>query len=377
VDIRRPDPPRRRRARPVADAPVDELLLRTEDLTKGWLLALLEQAPLDDAPGILAADVARDGPRVCDAIVRALADETDLRRLEEGGALELLVAQTGEFAGAQGVAATSRAVDALGAIMWSALRDSLRHPDPEQVTELAERLSLVMELVRAAALRRLDLPEASRTPQRPAATLRETAGPRHEPLPPRRQAPAPRHEALPAHEAGPAPPPQASAARAPHEVVDPDALWVGALEDEIARSERNGTPLSLLLVELEDADRVAIVEPSPRATATFGHFAQAVRSVLRRQDTLACESDSRAWIIARDTGRIGGQALGSRIVGAVRAAPPWRGAPLAVNVGLAVLGEDGRDRSSLVEAAEESCYDAEASGVGISGDPAPWREPPT
>ena len=34
-------PPRRRRARPVADAPVDVLLPRAEDLAKGWLLALL------------------------------------------------------------------------------------------------------------------------------------------------------------------------------------------------------------------------------------------------------------------------------------------------------------------------------------------------
>ncbi|HEY8765189.1 MAG TPA: hypothetical protein VIM18_13425, partial [Solirubrobacteraceae bacterium] len=75
-------PPRLRRARPVADAPIDALLLRVEDLTKGWLLALLEQAPLDDAPAILAADLARDGPRVCSAVVRALADESDLHRLE-------------------------------------------------------------------------------------------------------------------------------------------------------------------------------------------------------------------------------------------------------------------------------------------------------
>jgi len=83
MDGRRSQPPRRRRARPVADAPVDELLLRVEDLTKGWLLALLEQAALEDAPAILAADVARDGPRVCEAIVRALAD--DLARQRDVG----------------------------------------------------------------------------------------------------------------------------------------------------------------------------------------------------------------------------------------------------------------------------------------------------
>src|ERR1019366_6923593 len=96
-------PPRRRRARPVADAPLDALLLATDDLTKGWLLALLEQAPLD---------------------------------------------------GAQSLEAVSRAVDALLAVLWSALRDELRTPDPDQVSELAERLALIGELVRGAALRR-------------------------------------------------------------------------------------------------------------------------------------------------------------------------------------------------------------------------------
>jgi hypothetical protein len=104
--------PRRRRARPVADAPIDTLLLATEDLTKGWLLALLEQASLDEAPAILAVDLTREGPRLCDALLRAISDDADLRRLEPGGALEPLVAQVGELAGAQTLEAISRGVDA-------------------------------------------------------------------------------------------------------------------------------------------------------------------------------------------------------------------------------------------------------------------------
>ena len=147
-----PGPPRRRRARPVSDAPIETLLQQTEDLTKGWLLALLERAPLDDAPRILAADLTREGPRVCAAMLRAIADETDHRRLEPGGALQPLVARVGELAGAAGAAATSLAVDALHSVMWAALRSELRDPDPDLITELAERLSQVTGLMRAAAL---------------------------------------------------------------------------------------------------------------------------------------------------------------------------------------------------------------------------------
>src|SRR6202035_6144974 len=91
--------PRRFPSRPVADTPVDALLARVEDLTKGWLLALLEQRELEDAPAILAAAVVRDGPRLCDAVVRALADDHDLQRLEPGGALERLASRAGEMAG--------------------------------------------------------------------------------------------------------------------------------------------------------------------------------------------------------------------------------------------------------------------------------------
>ncbi len=351
-----PGPPRRRRARPVADAPVDALLGRAEDLAKGWLLTLLEQAPLDEAPGILAADLARDGPRVCAAVVRALADDGDLRRIESGGALELLVARAGEFSGAIGPEATSRAIGALSAVIWSAVRSELSDPEPEQVYELAERLALVIELVRSAALRR---PEAD--------TFQSRADPDAGPaLQPRRLA-----SVAPAGSGRPTGPESAGPGSEP--------LWMGALEDEVLRSERSGAALALLLLELDDADRIAAVEAPGEATATFGRFAQAVRTVVRRGDILACESETRAWIIARDTGRSGAQALAQRAVNAVRAARPWRGAPMTVSVGLAVLGEDGADSTALTEAAEEAKFAAAASGTGVEeysrpdpdGDPHP------
>ena len=349
-------PPRRRRARAIAGAPVDELLAHGEELTKGWLLALLEETPLVQAPSILTVDVARDGPRVCEAVLRAVASETDLRRLQPGGALEVLVASTGRLAGADGPEAISRAVDALGAVLWSALRDSLERPDPDEIAQLLERLGMVMELVRQAALR---------------TGAGEELAPGHEAPAEQRREPAPQPESGP--EAGRSGltlaaddrPLTASQTAEPETSGEP--LWVGAVKDEIAKAEHAGAPLSLLLVELEDADRVLAVEREA-ATGTFGRFAQAVRGVLRRHDILASESDTRAWIIAPDTGRLGAQALGARIVAAVRAAPPWRGAPLAVSVGLAVFKEDGREHRSLIEAAEESRFAAEGSGAGIEAD---------
>jgi GGDEF domain-containing protein len=110
---------------------------------------------------------------------------------------------------------------------------------------------------------------------------------------------------------------------------------------------------------------VRSIEPPEGVAAILGRFAHAVRAAMRRKDILVSESDTRAWIVARDTGRIGAQALGARVVEALRAADWWRGAPLTVSVGVAVLSEDGRDRATLIDAAEEARFAAAASGVGI------------
>ncbi len=356
-----PGPPRRRRARPVADAPVDLLLERLEDLAKGWLLALLEHAPLDDMPAILAGDFAREGPRLCDAVVRALADDGDLRRLEPGGALELLASGAGRLAGARDTAGTARAVDALGETVWGGLRAALPNPDPDQIAELAERLTLVIGLVRSAALSG-DAGDAGEGGAR-SEQAGEQAYPGEPPSGPEPQgfgaSRRPHVVSVPPVEPPRTDPPPMPSAGA----TDRQALWVGAFEEELVRAERSGAQLSLLLAELEDADRVLAVEPPGEASATFGRFAQAVRDAVRRQDILACESDSRAWVIARDTGRPGAQALADRIAETVRAGRQWRGAPLSVTLGVAVLGEDGRDSATLIEVAEEARFAAAASGV--------------
>jgi GGDEF domain-containing protein len=349
---------------------VEALLLRGEELAKAWLLALVEDAPLDEAAAILAGDVARDGPRICDAVLRALYDEADLRRIEHEGVLEPLASRAGELAGARSAEAAARAVRALEQVMWAALRGELAHTDPDLLADAAERLSLVAALVLAAVLRRRDESEAAaHAPVRVASPLRVAqGGPGAGDQPERRaeKGVTPGIEetggTLGVFEEG------GSGNGGDANEAGRDALWVGALRDEIARAGRASLPLSLLLVELDDAERLVAVEPGGEASATFGRFAQAVRMSVRRRDVLACETDSRAWIIARDTGRAGAQALGSRIANSVPAEGSWRGAPLMVSVGVAVLGEDGYNAAALIDAAEQMRFAAEASGIGIVGD---------
>jgi GGDEF domain-containing protein len=291
--------------------------------------------------------------------------------------LEPLVSACGAFGGEAGPAAALRTVEALHAVLWSALRAELRDPEPDLVYDLAARLDAVCELVRTAAVSRQGREEgATRVAPVPAVVSVAPGGGPGGPQgaagspvadPAWSEAPGPVLEADP----GPTladepdlPPPtplrpvfSATARRDRNEV-----LWVAALEEEVVRSRRSGAALSLLLVELEDGDRLAQSELGAEAAAAFGRFPQAVRSVLRRQDLLASEAQTRVWVIARDTARPGARALGDRIAAAVGELGPLHGAPLTVNVGLAVLGEDAHDCSSLLEAAEEAAFTAAAVG---------------
>ena len=168
--------PRRKRPRPVVSTGVEALLLRGEELAKAWLLALVEDAPLDEAAAILAGEVARDGPRICDAVVRALYDEADLRRIDQEGVLEPLASRAAEMAGASSAEAAARAVRALEQVMWAALRGELAQTDPDLLADAAERLSLVAALVLAAVLRRRDQGEAATQGPARVAPLRVARG---------------------------------------------------------------------------------------------------------------------------------------------------------------------------------------------------------
>jgi GGDEF domain-containing protein len=47
-------------------------------------------------------------------------------------------------------------------------------------------------------------------------------------------------------------------------------------------------------------------------------------------------------------------------------AQAWRGAPLTVSIGVAVLGEDGADSDELIGSAEQARLAAAADGVGCT-----------
>jgi len=320
----------------VSDTALELLETRAEDLAKAWLLELIERRPLAEAPTVLAGAISSDGPRLCAAIVRAIGSDRDLEALAPGGALGDLAASAGQLAGARGPEAALDALAALSGVVWSAACEAVRGPDPELIAQLAERLARVEGVLRQAVLRRGEHADT-------AALLGERP--------------------LVEEQAGEAPSVEEQAGEAPSVDRRERPLWRAAIDDEVARAQERHLELSLLLVELEDADRLRAVEPGAEAAAVFGRFAQALRSQLGRDELFARAGEERAWVIARGSDREAARELAQRIAAAVAAAPPWLGAPLRTSIGIAVLGEDGCDGDSLVEQAAQSQLAASAAGV--------------
>jgi len=406
-------PPRPSRPMPVERADAELLAGRAKAVAKGWLLTLLERAPLASVAAIPAAELASEGPAVCAAFARALGSDAELDRLRPAGDLAPLARRIPALAGAADAAATLAAVDALRACLWAAALDArgARTDDPAPLAERLAEVALVVGTTalsgaqakgtdgEGAAAPRADAPTA----QMPGATelpasaahADRAAAPPAEPVVGEDARPAvggqtgapgwagPDQTGPARHAAGPGSvtqlPPRPPAS--PAEMDDGD-LWISTLERHVDRAQREGGGLALLRVELVDGERLAAIAASEPDTGEgedrvpYGRLAQAIRRAIRRQDLVASDRQGRAWVIAPAVGRAGAIALAERIGADVEHGEHWRGAPLAATIGFAVYGEDGRDAATLIDRAEEAMLAASAAGVRIGeAMPAPAGEP--
>jgi hypothetical protein len=136
---------RRRRPRPVADAPVG-LLADGRGVAKAWLLALVDGAALESVSEIPVADLAGEGPALCAALLAAMGSDEAL------DALPARAARVGAIAGARDAAAVVAAAEALRGAASDALRAQLIAAPAALEADLADRLAHVCSVVAAAGL---------------------------------------------------------------------------------------------------------------------------------------------------------------------------------------------------------------------------------
>lgn len=355
------DARQRGRARPVADAPVAALVAGAEDVARDWLLALLGDGTLAAAAGVPVADLARQGPGLCAAIARALADDAELDRLAHGD-LSAVARRAGAMAGARDAAAAVTAVDALRAAVWAAALDELRRPDPRLVADLADRLAAVAAVVTAAAV--AGVAEAAAV-EPPAPPPPEPGRPAPEPA---RWDPDDAARSVERAARRAEPPPVVPPATDPGDVhvadlrpriVDGDPL--AHLADRVAEHLEGRRSLAVLLVELDGVER--LLAAGGDAEAAVAAAEQAVEGMLRQGDSARREGPGRIWIALPGTGPAGARALALRIAVAVERAAVHRGVPLTASVGSAAFPVDATDARGLADRAEEALYAARAGGV--------------
>jgi hypothetical protein len=141
------------RAPPVADAPVEALLERVEELARRWAIALILERPLAEMAEVPLEDLARDAPGVCAQVVRALDSEAELARIaaSEGSRGRAGAAPTVRL-GALDARETVEHIEALRGVIWEATLAELDDPPARRVADLSDRLAFVCATLLAAAL---------------------------------------------------------------------------------------------------------------------------------------------------------------------------------------------------------------------------------
>ncbi len=343
-----------RAARPVADAPL-EALADADGLAKGWLLTLIADVPLQQAASVPAAELARDAPPLCAAMSAALASGDALDRLRAGGDLAPLAARAGRVAGAVDPAGTAGALAALRTVLWNAIADGLRAPDPELVAALAARLALVCDVVAASALAAAPVAAAAPDVAEADDGPHLSAVPAEEPAAPVERAPAP---AVPADVF-----PSVTASPAMEDRHEP---WATAVVRRVDRMLLQGSPVAVLAVDVEGAERLLAADLHGEARTALDRVERALRDELRPGDAAVRERDGRLWIIGGGTTLEGARALGRRLATAAGTAGTVAGVPLQIAVGIAVSPDDGTDAASLVAHADEGVFAARAAGVELA-----------
>lgn len=283
-------------------------------VAKAWLVRLVEAAPLAGAGDIPARELAREGPALCAAVLRALGSDAELARLGPAGDRQAAVAAVARLAGADGPAAIAAAVAALRDAIWAALSVELPRLDGATTAALAGRLAHVYDLVL-----QLGLTDAAGAP----------------------------------------PPPDRSDAEAA------ERPWLRAIERLLAAAGEDQAPFAVLAVELDGAERVLAADPDGGAEA-LARVERAVRSAAPSTAVLVREPPARMWIVAPGAGRGDARALGERMVDATEGAAVHRGAPLTVSIGTAVCPDDAGDAERLAALADEGVFAARAAGLRLT-----------
>jgi two-component system cell cycle response regulator len=137
-----------------------------------------------------------------------------------------------------------------------------------------------------------------------------------------------------------------------------------------SRSQRHGTPLSIVLLDVDGIGEVNADHGHAAGDALLQAVAQRISGELREEDAAGRWSGDELLVVAPDTGADGVPPLVARLRGAVGAEPVSFGReriPVSVSAGAATRA-DGDDAEALVRRAEHALARGRAGADGDGGE---------
>ena len=132
---------------------------------------------------------------------------------------------------------------------------------------------------------------------------------------------------------------------------------------EIARAERNGRPLALLLVDLDNFKTINDSWGHEAGDTALLRVAHAARNMLRVVDCVARLGGDEFVLLLPDTGLHGAAAVGAKLQHAVRHADQARASSPVLTLSIGVtLFSPGEDIKCAMARADEALYAAKAAG---------------
>jgi len=143
------------------------------------------------------------------------------------------------------------------------------------------------------------------------------------------------------------------------------------LDLELARAERRGTPIALLMIDIDHFKRLNDAYGHQTGDLVLRDVAAILTRDLREVDTAARYGGEEFILLLPETGHQGAKLVAQRLRYAIEQANFFTGAHgpadeqiehITISVGVAVFPEEARSKRDLVEASDAALYEAKTRG---------------